>query len=373
MNGGGICDWEGTVGTWEDHLKKCGSVLVACPLVCKKNGEDVVLSRKDVEEHLTRECPNRMSKCEHCGKEDKLVTILEVHSSLCSKKKLACPNLGCNRSMERGRMEGHVQRECEYAVVPCKYSGIGCIVKDARKFIATHEAEDGIHFPLSLSKIVQLGRDVTSLRQEMSQLREVVAAARESSTLLKDETITLNDEIIVMRGEATGLRGDVKMLQDETDSLRSEVNTLMKKVTVFIMLPGFHAKREANEEFVSEPFFTIPSGYKMCLVVHPNGSGDGEGTHVSAYVEVLEVAYNEKLRWPLTATIKVELLNQLADKAKPESKNHKTYLRSISASVNGGWFCPRFISHSDLIHTPANTQYLLDDALYFRLSVQENF
>ena len=378
---GDSCDWEGSVATWEEHLKKCGSVLVTCPLNCRHNGEAVVLLRKDMEEHLTEDCLNRIVKCEHCGREDKLVTIMEVHSRQCSKKKVPCPNLGCCKSVEQGKMDDHVQNECEYTVVPCRYSAIGCTKKNTRTLMAAHEADGGAHFPLSLSKIVRLDDEVAFLQQEVSQLRRLVAeavanseAASEASSLLKTENVTLNDEMVVLRGEASSMRRDMGILQNEAALLKSEVDALNKKATAFVTLPGFGAKRAANEEFVSESFFTVPNGYKMCLVVHPNGSGDGEGTYVSVYVEVLEVTYKERLKWPLMARVKVELLNQLADKANQADKNHKTYITSISAGLNGGWLCPQFISHSDLIYCPTpSTRYLLDDALYFRVTVQESF
>ena len=359
-NVGRGCTWEGTVGTFEDHLKRCDYTPVYCPKKCKAKG---IFLRRDMPAHLVRDCPNRSYRCEHCGKKDTYATITEVHSHLCLMKKVPCTNAGCAQSVERGRMDEHIQTQCEYTVVPCKYCNIGCSTEDARKFIEKHEAEVETHFPLSLQKIVLLDQEVTSLKQEMLELKGFM---KEATALLKDETVTLNHETSVLKKDTT-------ILQDDTALLRSDVDTLNRKVIALISVPDYNERKTTNDEFLPETFFTVPNGYKIGLVIHPNGSGDGEGSHVSVYLEVLDVPYKEKLQWPLKANVKVELLNQLADKTKPATKNHITYVDSICAELNSGWLCPKFVLHSDLTFNPIrNTQYLLDDVLYFRVMVQES-
>ena len=52
------CEWEGTVDTLENHVDACGFVLVRCQKKCMLGGTGKVM-RKDLKEHLKKNCPNR--------------------------------------------------------------------------------------------------------------------------------------------------------------------------------------------------------------------------------------------------------------------------------------------------------------------------
>ena len=95
---------------------------------------------------------------------------------------------------------------------------------------------------------------------------------------------------------------------------------LYNQVPTEIIISDFSEKKEANEEWISSPFYTHSRGYKFRLQVYPNGNGTGSGTHLSVYAELMRGEYNE-LEWPFEGDIRVELLNWRAD------KNH--YLRTI--------------------------------------------
>ena len=306
------CTWTGTVGTVEDHVDECGYTMVQCSKKCKVEGNDFSLMRKDLKNHLTTECPNRAHKCEYCGEEGTYASITEEHDQLCLKKPIPCTE--CTLTTERGRVEKHVASECMHTIVACQYSNIGCTQREKRKDIKTHEEDDKVHLHLSLKKIVHLDNAV----KEMS-------------------------------------------------------DKLNGKKCLTIDVKGFTKKQQANEMTFSEQFFTVPNGYKMTLEVFANGCGDRRGTHVSVFTRLLDVPYNDLLRWPFRGTVTFELLNQLAD--DKHKKRVTKYIDNLSARPGGrGWGCSNFIRHSELHHNPAtNTQYLADDdILHFRLTVQEN-
>ena len=91
---------------------------------------------------------------------------------------------------------------------------------------------------------------------------------------------------------------------------------------------------------------------------------------MSVYVPILEGQYDDQLKWPLIGKVTFMLLNQLED------KNHHQYTMEMTAEKNaqsGGaaWGRPHFIPHSSLDYDAVNnTQYLKDDTLYFRMSVE---
>ena len=128
--------------------------------------------------------------------------------------------------MERGKTKQHVRSVCDYTEVACAYESLGCGMRMLRKDIKKHqENDDKVHLHLSLR----------------------------NACLREDQHKTL------LEGEA-----------------------------VIFKITGYASKKEKNEVFISDPFYATPGGYKMCINIVANGAGDGEGTHVSVFTELLE-------------------------------------------------------------------------------------
>ena len=187
------CEWVGTVGTLEKHVGTCGLTLVPCPKQCKDDNDAVkCLLMKDLEEHLQTDCLNRDHECEHCGKKNPYVFITQVHDGKCRKKIIPCPNAECGDTMERQQVRKHVRTKCLYAVIPCKYKGIGCDTELKREDVAAHE-QDGklLHKALKTvhsqqSAIDSLQATVKSLSTKL-ELQEKVLKNKESKAVRLSE------------------------------------------------------------------------------------------------------------------------------------------------------------------------------------------
>ncbi len=46
------CQWEGTVGTLEEHTGVCQFTLVPCPKECTDNNGILKIMRRDLQQHL---------------------------------------------------------------------------------------------------------------------------------------------------------------------------------------------------------------------------------------------------------------------------------------------------------------------------------
>ena len=107
----------------------------------------------------------------------------------------------------------------------------------------------------------------------------------------------------------------------------------------------------------------------MALVVFANGNTLGKGTHVVVRTAILRGEYDAELKWPFVGKVTYTLLNQLED------GNHHTQIQTFdtirNARVNSNWGRPKFIPLSALAYDPVkNTQYLKDDKLFFRVTVE---
>ena len=347
------CQWTGTVGTLEDHAASCQFALVPCPNKCEEDegtGE-LLLIRKHLDQHLKTKCPKRAYKCQHCGEKGTFASITEDHDKVCEKKIVACPNkeTGCSLSLDPGKVEEHVSKDCGYTEVACVYEILGCGVKMLRKDREIHENKDrGKHFDLSMVILKMFSEQVEILTEHHE--KELKQHKENHKRLM--ETVRLQDE-------------QLKTLKTLTEKNKM----LSAGEAVVLKLQGFANKKEKNEEFLSLPFFTHPGGYRMCVLVYANGNGDGKGTHVSVFIKLLESRYDNQLNWPFLGTVKYELLNQLGD-----DNHHKVVSRHLvqdNMKVGNTRGYVKFLPHSSVGHNQTtNTQYLLNDTLYFRVSVK---
>ena len=305
------CRWIGTIGTLDNHIATCQFALVSCPNKCEddKGAGELHLVRKDLDNHLKTNCSKRAYKCQHCGEKGTCASITEEHDKVCDMKIVPCPNkeIGCPLSMERGKTKQHVRSVCDYTEVACAYESLGCAVRMLRKDVEKHKRE-------AREKHMDLALDTLASREEQHK-------------------------------------------------------TLSEREAIVFKLPGYASKKVKNETFNSKSFYTSPGGYKMCMSIDANGCGAGKGTHVSVFTKLSEGCYDDRLHWPFLGTVTYELLNQLAD----DKHYNRVLVYGAVEDMHAGNSIgkAKFLPHSSLSHDPAtNTQYLLDDTLYFRVSVK---
>ena len=349
------CEWVGTVGTLEKHVATCGFTLVPCSKQCKDNKNEVQhFMRKHLDEHLEHDCPNRDYKCSHCGEKDTYAKI-QIHDSTCGKKEVPCPNAECSSHGPRDKMGTHVEAECPFAVVPCKFQSIGCEMEMPRKDMAAHEQDDKQHLHLALNTVVQLKATAAEVEKLQGELK------------------CANGKLKELQDTMANSDAAVERLQEELKYTRDTVTSFVttepqsKNWRTFV-LTGYRGKRRNNAELIFPPFYTSPNGYHVALEVDANGCGEFMGTCVSVHIHWKKGKYDAALKWPFIGKVIVTLLNQLEDEA------HDVNEYCIHAKDNilcgGSLVWHTFIPHSALTRTQ-KTQYLMHDTLYFRMSVEE--
>ncbi|XP_065893707.1 TNF receptor-associated factor 5-like [Dysidea avara] len=80
---------------------------------------------------------------------------------------------------------------------------------------------------------------------------------------------------------------------------------------VILKMPNFDEKLKNKEEWFSEPFFVSEGEYKMSLIVYAAGYSEGEGTHMSVFLYLMNSPHHEDpYHWSLRGTFTIELYNQ---------------------------------------------------------------
>ena len=289
-------------------MATCKFTLLPCPKECKDDSNKVKqFMRKDLDKHLKEECLNRDCSCEHCGEKGTYASI-RVHDKTFEKKKVTCPKDGCSEKMQRQNILRHIATDCQHAVIPCKYIPIGCETELKREDMAAHEQDDTVHLHMALDTINVLREDLK------------------------------NGEPIKFK------------LTD-------------------------YQKRKERSECVNSPYYYIsPNGYRMVIEVDTNGYGDGQSTHISVFARFVKGRHDNQLTWPFVGKLTFTLLNQLEDKNHHQKTANETDCDTSTSKyreVGHAWGYPKFIAHSALDYDAVkNTQYLKDDTLYFRMSVE---
>ena len=82
----------------------------------------------------------------------------------------------------------------------------------------------------------------------------------------------------------------------------------------YIFLTNFGHYQVNNSVFKSDPFYSHAGGYKMVMIIRPNGFGKWQGNHVSLHVSLLPGEFDDQLRWPFYGRIAVQAYNCMTEK-----------------------------------------------------------
>ena len=261
-------------------------------------------------------------------------------------------NVGCDWTGELGELEKHLLAGCS---IPCEFSYAGCTVRMTRKDTVTHMKEDQTHHIKLLAKKVK--EQNRKLEEQNRQIEELNMKLKSKDEVIEAMTRKMKKE------HATKLHSK--------DEERAEKQAFTSEPLQLIMNEFEHRKNN-NRDWFSEPFYTHPQGYRMCVHIYPNGFGNERGTHVSLFTHIMKGEFDDQLSWPFEGKITVELLNQNAENDHhmhefSYDKDCKHGHRVTIGEKNYGLGLD-VISHSELNQdSDSKVQYLKDDCLKFRL------
>ena len=327
------CKWVGGLQKLDNHLMmgsvkgQCMFVCVECPLECNKH-----MQRFALEKHKSSECVKRPYSCKYCSHKDTYEIITKDHWPKCQKYPEKCPNRCSEVEIERRFLKSHLE-DCPLQEVECEFSYAGCTTKTERRKMKEHmDSNTKQHLDTLASFTKSLHKEVHTLQSQYHLL-----------------SLTISD------------------LQSET-------------IPTCIPLPEFHMgdfermKRD-NKSWYSSPFYSHIGGYKMCMRVDADSSGDGKGTHTGVFVCIMKGEFDEHLKWPFKGEIIIQLVNQsaggknlemLVDKNSDTLDDYDTYFVRVTNMDrrDHGWGVSKYISHTDLYK---DEQYLKNDTLKLRV------
>ena len=177
------CDWVGKVGELDRHLNlqpPPEKLLVGCQFSevdCTYCVQP--FQRRYVQAHQSDDCLKRPYACQHCNKyaatfKATYEEVSQNHWPVCPFFPLSCPN-NCVLVLQRRELEHHVSRDCPLTVVKCDFYTVGCQVRLMRRDMPSHISENlENHVSLQQKMLVELQTAVTQYKRENQELREAL-------------------------------------------------------------------------------------------------------------------------------------------------------------------------------------------------------
>ena len=241
----------------------------------------------------------------------------------------------------------------------CEFSFAGCEVELPREKLGDHLESNQVEHMTMLAAVNQrMAEDIAEKDDQIAKLSEDVnakiAAARAESQQeiqsLRSENLMLKQELAELKSNMASMiatltatvdqiRNDQMQQKKETKetnekahhkitSLETKVDRTKKDLSqqcftiqsyiglfpVEFVMTNFEHLRESGSDWQSVPFYFYLEGYRLCLVVNPNGVSNIEGSYVSVYAYLMQGEFDDRLKWPFRGVITIQLLNQLDDR-----------------------------------------------------------
>ena len=374
------CEWVGEVKEVRHHVDvergDCDFVEVLCDYGC---GEEIKRCR--LAEHKTSVCPARPYTCEHCGLKGKWESITNAHMIVCENYPMECPNKCGAGEIQRKYLDKHVKDECPLEIVACEYSFAGCHVRIHRKDLSKHLSES---MPSHLSllavlcleckeKLSEKNMKIAELKSRMeqqermksSEVAELKSRLEQQEKMIAELDTDMDDtaEASYVDKLSEYIEQKFALLESTVDSQKVAISELKCSIPkqyppVDLVMTDFITHRLKEDQWFSEPFYTHPGGYKMCLSVFANGIGKGKDTNVSVFANLMRGEYDDYLDWPFRGKVVVQLT---LDGVKYE-ETFKFHPRSPARACNRvtigerhefGQGCSEFVSIATVVFADA--------------------
>jgi TNF receptor-associated factor 4 len=358
------CEWEGELGQLQRHLNPgagatstqgCEFLAVECAYRCGAQ-----LQRRLIQEHEMEACPKRPIEIQ-------VVSLMKKFEAVVIENRMLKQEFDETKKMHQHSLDEVKQK-----------------LNEAKKM---HQQ--------SLDQVTQ---ELGDLKQAHGQQREELREAKEANENLQRVCDTLKAEQKqieatvddIQKKKITALEKKYTSLQSPTMTMKQELTDLKRALhqqredlqshTIPLPVPPFYFSLtnvehyQSNDlDFFSEPFYSHPGGYKMRVVIYPNGFGDTKDAYMGLFVSIYRGEFDDQLRWPFDGSITVQAYNCTTKQWSNEhtitmNKEECTKMhaeRCVDVLAQPSWGYPKFLSLSDL-----NDNYYLKavEAIRFRVT-----
>ncbi|XP_065887556.1 TNF receptor-associated factor 3-like isoform X2 [Dysidea avara] len=343
------------------HLEECPLAIVKCPFAVV--GCDIVVRREERMGHMKE----AVEKHVECNKE----AIVELERSKTTLKeqlsakeqelttvKNALQKAIDDKERELDRVRNSIDaiedklkaKDQELAVVKVTTENLKKSIDDKEKELRKNSEDSKCELEINMKQLKEM------FEQELMKLREEVKVTKQQL----QHQVEINEQ----------LQQDLQSY-DIPKLLPHLIGTGNQLIPFVIKLTEFEKRKSRQESWHSPPFYTSKQGYKMHLMVKPDGL-TGNSSHVSVGLFLMKGEHDDQLTWPVKGVLSIQLLNQIGDHNHGElvkykfDECNKACQRLVHSQSYG--LSENIITHKKLYTFNGKWQYLKNDCIFFRVT-----
>ncbi|CAF1114087.1 unnamed protein product [Rotaria sp. Silwood1] len=144
-----------------------------------------------------------------------------------------------------------------------------------------------------------------------------------------------------------------------------------KETTCPQMTVNFDAQSERQVSIYSPPFYSSPTGYKMCARLYLYGDGNARRTHMSLFFVLMRGLHDSLLQFPFTYKVTFCLFDQsgeqqhIIDSFRPDPKSNSFQKPRCYMNIASG--IPKFVSLDKI--QQQNNRYIKENTMFIKVMV----
>ncbi|CAF1905814.1 unnamed protein product [Rotaria magnacalcarata] len=367
-----LCEWSGDFNNYENHLAQlhqqyrclfCNSIFTSAPSLqqhtesmCSQMLVDCVLQPYGCNTKILR-----------CNQSEHYTS--KMHQQILMLCTSQCISTLAVKHQNTMHMDTYVDRK--------RIDHSPKVTTDSSTILETDESnaqqKDVIEtLNILAGGIVVLNDDVQRLSSESLQQSLLIEMSSQNLKVLKtscEESKNFMD----------ALSTNISILQQDCFSLKQKVEdsksisydgTLLWKIS-HVQEKMTDAQSERQVSIYSPPFYSSPTGYKMCARLYFYGDGNARRTHMSLFFVLMRSEHDALLSFPFTYKVTFCLFDQtgeqqhIIDTFRPDPKSSSFQKPRCDMNIASG--IPKFVQ-LDKIQQP-NSRYVKENVMFIKVMV----
>lgn len=219
-----------------------------------------------------------------------------------------------NDSTETNVMDSPVhvvhRHQCSPGRRTCRLSVLGCAYEGTQEDLERHETlESHMNFILAYTEkangsMETLQQALTDSTHQNLELQSSLNAVKEQMASMLREQQNLREQLQMLTSRVHDGQEQCQRVAESVDSRLEEMlsRTWPHGKFVWYIKPYsvLWRQQESGEiaRVVSAPFYTGVPGYRLRLMADLNGYGEGRGSHLSLFLQIMQGKFDCVLDWP---------------------------------------------------------------------------
>ena len=150
-------------------------------------------------------------------------------------------------------------------------------------------------------------------------------------------------------------------------------------LSVYRSVKEFNQLKANDQPIRTDPFYTAQGGYKMIMIVYPNGRGSFRGTHLSVFIRLMRGENDHTLSFPINGIFKIQLLNWRQNSGHvekilqfDESAPERFRLQvTTGEKADEEYGLGEYLSHDELENSSDYKEYIHNNTLCFKIQFEQ--